>query len=563
MIIDLITDDIGPELFTEVCVVGSGAAGLAIARELAASNIDVTVLESGGEKIEPGTQELYSAEFIGFPFHGAHEGRFRVLGGSTTKWGGQALPLRRLDFESRSWVNESGWPINYDEMAPFYQRANAFLGIDNHDYRDELLSILCTVPPSFDLRDIEYHFSKWCPTPNLRDRYRQLLFGSRTIRVVLHANVTAIQLDEEGAAVDRIVARTIGGRELAIRARYYALCCGGIENARLLLTNRDRQPSGIGNTRDLVGRYLQDHPAARIGQILSREPDKIQRLFNLFHRGGRKYSVRLSATDDLQRRTQTLSVSAALMFETASDSSFARLKDAYHRLRRRSFDAALVRTLSYCALHARELASPLYHYYVKRRTFTPNPLVALVINAEQEPRAESRVSLSADRDALGVPRARIDWRVSDLTYRTVQAFALRLENEFQRLALGKVVLEPWVMNNDSEWHARISDQNHHIGTTRMHESKQQGVVDATCRVHEMKNLYIAGSSVFPTGGHSNPTLTLIALSIRLADHLKTELCRPASGLTKCDAEVNAPGSTDLRSKPTAATSELASDASVV
>lgn len=523
MIIDLNTGDIAPELTTDVCVVGSGAAGLAIARELAGSGIDVAILESGGEELEPETQALYNAEFIGLPFHGAHEGRFRVLGGATTKWGGQSLPLRRLDFEARSWVNASGWPITYDELAPFYKRANAFLGVDSHDYRDELLHLLRATPPSFDLRDIDYHFSKWSPTPNLRERYRKLLVGSRTIRVVLHANVTTIQLDAEGAAVDKIIARSIGGRELTIRARYYILCCGGIENARLLLCNRECQPTGIGNARDLVGRFLQDHPAARIGQILSTDPDQIQRFFNLFHRAGRKYSVRLSASDDLQRHTQTLSVSAVLMFETASDSAFTRLKEAYHQLRRRSFDAALVRSLGSCVLHARELASPLYQYYVKRRTFTPSPAIALVINTEQEPRPESRVSLSANRDSLGVPRARIDWRVSDLTYKTMQAFAVRLKNEFERLALGDVVLEPWVTDDSSDWRARISDQNHHIGTTRMHESKHQGVVDSTCRVHEMKNLYLGGSSVFPTGGHSNPTLTLIALCIRLADHLVMQI----------------------------------------
>lgn len=516
----------------DVCIIGSGAAGLTIASELANLPLSVAIAESGGLDFEPPTQALYDVDISGLPHPGSTQGRFRVCGGSTTMWGGQALPLMPLDFEHREWIPNSGWPISYEELQPFYQRACRFLLIDGMNFDTDLFSYLRTHPPAFDASRVRYHFSKWSPQPSIRERYLPTLRSSRRCTLLLHANVTEIALDPVSQRVERVELQSLGGRRATIRARAYVLCVGGIETARILLANRKQQANGIGNQQDFVGRFFQDHPSALIGSLRTPAPARAQKLLNVFHKRGLKYSVRCTATPQWQKQHQTLNVSMGTTF-VQDDPTLQNLKDIYTALRQRRLGSDLAGKVWRAALHPSAALSSAYHFLWYGRSFAPGARMLIGLTSEQQPNPESRILLSDKLDALGVPRANVRWTLTDLTLHTIRKFAETLRDEFSRAGIGEIELEPWVFENsplgdppveDSpEWTSHINDQFHHIGTTRMNDSPRAGVVDSKCQVHGVPNLFVGGSAVFPTSGHSNPTLTIIALCMRLADHLKAQL----------------------------------------
>jgi choline dehydrogenase-like flavoprotein len=520
MILDLNQMDGPSELSADVCIVGSGAAGLALASEMLGSR-NTIILESGALDHEPPTQALYDVDVSGLPHPGSTQGRFRICGGSTTKWGGQALPLMSSDFETREWIPYSGWPISADELSPYYARAHRFLFLDQMNFDTDLFRHLRTAPPAINQDTLWYHFSKWSPTPNIRERYIPGIRAATRSTLLFHANVIAIDLTPSCDRVRKIHVRSFNGRTAAIHAREFVLCTGGIETPRLLLANDSQQPNGIGNQYDLVGRFFQDHPSATIGYLKHPDPLAAQRLFNVFHKAGLKYSVRCTATPGWQRDHRTLNISMGSTLEY-DDSFLQDLKAAYLAARQTHILEAASKAIR-AARHPRSAISPVWHFLRHRRTFVPNARLRIGLTSEQEPNPESRILLSPAKDALGMRRANVRWKLTDLTIQTIRGFANSLSHEFQRTGLGSIELDSWLNDDSADWTAHVTDQYHHIGTTRMHRSPRCGVVDPNCKVHSVSNLYIGSSAVFPTSGHSNPTLTIIALTIRLADHLKTKL----------------------------------------
>ena len=529
MIVDLNSAQDIPELVCDVCIVGAGAAGLAIATELLPAGKRVVILESGGLEPEPATQALYNAEISGLPHAGVTQGRFRIVGGSTTQWGGQALPLMPSDFEKRDWVAHSGWPIQFDELKTYYERACKFLLVDDKNFDTDLFEYLPAQPSIFDPQKIWYHFSKWSPRPSLRETYLPGLRDSSECTLLLHANVTRIGLEENLGRVNTVGARSLAGRSVTVRPRHLALCVGGIETARLLLTNYSQHKNGLGNQYDLVGRYFQDHPNAQVGWVKSDNPARVQKLLNVFHKRGLKYSVRCTATPSWQRAHRTLNASMGITF-VHQGTQFEDLRGVHAALRDRKITAEVFRRLLRIAAHPAQVTSPIWHYLAKGRSFAPGAGLQVGLTCEQEPDPESRILLSNHTDALGMRRSDVRWKVTDLTLYTMQQFANMLREQFRTAGLGEIELDPWLredlpnLSGDSnEWRSHISDQYHHIGTARMNDSPRTGVVDGDCCVHGISNLYVGSSAVFPTSGHSNPTLTILALAIRLADKLKREL----------------------------------------
>ncbi|MGB6475024.1 MAG: GMC family oxidoreductase [Candidatus Sulfotelmatobacter sp.] len=506
-------------LSVDLCLVGSGAAGLAIASEMAKSSLTFAIAESGGLDFEPPTQALYDVDISGLPHPGSTQGRFRVCGGSTTMWGGQALPLMPLDFEPREWVPHSGWPISFDELRPFYQRACRFLLIDGMNFDTDLFSFLRTLPPAFDASQLSYHFSKWSPQPSVRERYLPALRQSQKCTLLLHANVTQIVLNPVSGQVTQVELQSLRGLSAIIRARAFVLGVGGIETARLLLANRKQRFNGIGNEHDLVGRFFQDHPSALVGSLKAASPARAQQLLNVFHKHGLKYSVRCTATPQWERQHQTLNISMGATF-VQDDPTLQHVKDIYTALRQRRLGPDFAGKLLHSVLHPAAAISPAYHFLVRGKSFAPGARMLIGLTSEQQPNPESRILLSDKLDALGVPRANVRWQLTDLTLHTMRKFAATLRQQFAQAGIGEIELEPWLLEDSPEWTSHINDQYHHIGTTRMNDSPRAGVVDRNCQVHGLPNLFIASSSVFPTSGHSNPTLTIIALCMRLADRLK-------------------------------------------
>jgi choline dehydrogenase-like flavoprotein len=522
MIVDLnVSQEIRLPSF-DLCIVGSGAAGLAIASEMLATSLKVVLLESGGMELEPQSQFLYNAEISGLPHPGTTLGRFRVCGGSTTKWGGQALPLMPSDFEHREWVSHSGWPISFDQLGPYYSRACRFLLVDQMNLDSDLFEYLRTSAPAVDSTRVWYHFSKWSPKPSVREIYLPRISGSDRCTLVLHANVTDIALEQNFDRVGAIEVRSLAGNRATVRARAVVLCAGGIETARLLLANRRQHTNGIGNQHDLVGRFFQDHPNAMVGWLKNADGPKVQRYFNVFHKRGLKYSVRLTATSRWQRENQALSTSMGVIF-VQENGVLQDLKDCYVAMRDRQVNRTVLRKLLRAAGHSSAAMSSIWHYFVKGRSYVPGARLQICLTCEQEPNPESRVLLSSKTDSLGIRQANVRWQLTDLTRHTMTRFANVLCEEFPRAGLGEIALYPWFTQDTQGWAEHINDQFHHMGTARMHDSPRHGVVDCDCRVHGISNLYVGGSAVFPTSGHSNPTLTIVALCMKLSDLLKREL----------------------------------------
>jgi choline dehydrogenase-like flavoprotein len=521
MIIDLQTENVPSQFKCDVCIVGSGAAGMTLATEFLSTSLNVLVIESGGMDHEPITQALYDVDVSGLPHPGSTEGRFRICGGSTTRWGGQALPLMAIDFEQREWVAHSGWPISRKEVADYYPRACRFLLVDEMNLDTDLFAHLRTRPPVFDEQKLWYHFSRWSPEPNIREHYLSALRRAEHCTLMLHANVIDIALKENLRRVKTIEVSSLQGRTTKIEARKFVLCSGGIEAARLLLAANRQAPTGIGNEHDLVGRFFQDHPSAMVGWLEPCNANQAQALFNLFHKNGLKYSVRCTATTAWQREHRSLNASMGITF-VQDDSTLQDFKDAYVALRCRQLNAEVWRKLLYAAAHPSAVISPIWHFFVRGRSFAPKARFRVGITSEQEPNPESRITLAQRTDSLGMRRANVCWQPTELTRHTLHQFAQLLSEQFQRAGIGEIELDPW-MKDCASWKEHITDQFHHIGTTRMADSPQTGVVDRNCRVHSIENLYIGSSAVFPTSGHSNPTLTIIALCMRMADQMKAEL----------------------------------------
>jgi choline dehydrogenase-like flavoprotein len=526
MIQDFHDFDDGSSFHADICIVGAGAAGITIALEFIGTRYSVLVLEGGGLEPEVETQKLYDSEVVGLPHVGVHEGRARVFGGTTTLWGGQALRLDPLDFRERSWVPHSGWPISRKELDPFYDRAERVLKLGSHSSYNDLCSSFGIVPPAFDSEKIYMECSQWSPRPNFGKAYRDQIKNAPNISVLLHANATSIVTNSCATAVEKVEFKTLEGKTGSVTSGRYVICCGGIETARLLLASDRAEPHGIGNNQDLVGRYFQEHIHIRYGNLLTANRKTLQKFFESFYRNGLKYFPVITLSRQLQEQKQLLSIHGTPAFDHGADSPSLALKTLFkaaisQRYPNRSELARLARN----ALSGPGETFALgYRFYAQRRSGTPKRgPIFIGAQAEVAPNPDSRVMLSQITDRLGMRRVELDWRLSELERRTLSAYIRIVASEFERLGLGTFDLaQVAVLDDPAHWTAMVHDSAHHMGTARMHDSPQRGVVDRHCRVHGTDNLYIGSSAVFPTSARSNPTLTILALCLRIADRLKQE-----------------------------------------
>jgi choline dehydrogenase-like flavoprotein len=337
--------------------------------------------------------------------------------------------------------------------------------------------------------------------------------SSRNMRVALYANVTEIGINLSGRLVDRLVVRTTNGRRLFIRPKVAILACGGIENPRLLLASNRQRPEGIGNRSGQVGRYYMDHPKGRCGIVHLRP--SVRRLPHPAYWTGRQRAVRLGVrlSDSAQERFRTLN--SYVRFRPILEREGAGIEALRQLARRRWHAVGDRRVLGGLLTHPADVTA--FAWFALRNK---GSLRAMEIDnyMEQEPRPENRVCLSQKRDRFGARLARLDWSISEYDKRTMRILHAALDRELRRRSIGWID-SPLLSDESGDWPIR-QDASHHMGTTRMGVDPRTSVVDRNCRVHGIENLYIAGSSVFPTSGYANPTLTIVALALRLADHVK-------------------------------------------
>lgn len=524
MIRDFDEFDDGACIAADVCIIGAGGAGITVAKEFLGTHFRVVVLESGGLDNEAVMQKLNESDVAGLPHVGIEKGRVRAFGGTTILWGGQTLRLDAFDFQKRSWVPNSGWPITLKDIEPYYDRAERVLQLGQNIPYEKLCARAGIKPPAFDSAKLYIECSRWTPIPNFGTAYRGELRKAGNISVILHANATQIVTDQASKSVESVEIRTLLGRKGTARARFYIICCGGIESARLLLASDRIEPCGVGNKHDLVGRYFQDHVHICYYDIAATDRKHLQNLCESFFIRGRKYAPLIALSQQLQAEKRLLSIHGAAIFWMEPHSSVAAVKTLFRAVRGKTLPplAELRQLLGNALADPVELLGLIYRYLVQKRAGTPKRgRVFLEAMCEMAPDPGSRITLSEIRDQLGIRRARIDWRVGELERRTASEYVRTIGSEFSRLGLGSYDLKQAAFLADEKaWVNMVTDNNHHMGTTRMHENEKLGVVDSNCQVHGLDNLFIGSSAVFPSSGSAYPTLTILALCIRIADRVK-------------------------------------------
>jgi choline dehydrogenase-like flavoprotein len=525
MIEDLRRLESGSELETDLCVIGSGAAGIAIAREFFGTDTRVLVLESGGLSARSGGQGLNGGESSGLGPASLTEGRGRSLGGSTALWAGQCLPPGSAMLERRAWVPYSGWPFERVELEPYLQRAEALFAIEGEVYDERVWAGFGVDPSPVDPERLLHRFSVWCPQPNLGRLYRQRLKGSSNVSVLLNATVTELCTTDSGERLNLVRVATPEGKRVEVRPRACLLCTGGVENARLLLASRGTHAEGLGNRYYLVGRFFQDHPNGYCATIEPANAARLQELYGLLYRRRVRYLPRLVLGDSVQRSAEVLSCAAHPVFDFGETSGIEAARRVYRAVRAGRRPERLARELGRIGRDAVKLVPVGYRRMTEGRSAQSTPArVLLQTHAEQAPDPDSRVTLATRRDRLGVPLPKVDWRLSELDRRTAETMVDTVAEEFHRLGLGEVRRQPWL--DGANWRQGLNDSFHHMGTTRLGSDPKTSVLDRDCRVHGVAGLYVAGSSVFPACGYANPTLTIAAMAIRLGDHLKARLGGP-------------------------------------
>jgi choline dehydrogenase-like flavoprotein len=514
---------------SDICIVGAGAAGLTIACQFAHSQTHICLLESGDLDFSWQTQALYEGRNVGLKYFDLDVCQIRYFGGNTNAWGGWCRPLDAIDFSNRPWVAGGGWPFSLAELEPYYRAAHAVCQIPEPEYGvDEIARRLGAKPLPFDPAKLEATVYQFSPPTRFGQVYRDVISRARNITCVLNANVLGITLTPHARETREVSVGCLGAAGFRVKARHFVLAAGGIENARLLLLSNDIAANGIGNRYDLVGRYFMEHPHT-MRLLSSTQRPAAFRFYGIGFRK-RALSVRLSLPAAVQAAEGLLNYSANVHPAYFGHSSAAWI--AFRKLvlsldPRRRCDP-YVRFAPY----GKKSVSLAQFYAMMRRfdktvaaaflhLFQPNGLVSgfiLESKSEQAPNWHSRVSLQQERDAFGLNRVQLDWRTLPIDRRTVIRGEAIIDQELRRLGIG--ALAPLHPSEAENWPANLEGGWHQIGTTRMHADPHRGVVDADGKVHDIANLFIAGSSVFPTSGAAPPTLTIVAMALRLADHLK-------------------------------------------
>ncbi|MCB1801042.1 MAG: GMC family oxidoreductase [Gammaproteobacteria bacterium] len=502
------------QLTADLAIIGGGPAGITLARALAATGQRICLIEAGDMQYDSISQAHYEGETTGisYPLAGS---RMRFFGGSSNHWGGYCRPLEAIDFEPREWVENSGWPFTIDELLPWYGPACEVVEIgpprftDKEYWQEQTAHTLPELPSG----RMALRFFQFSPPTHFGTRYGDELRQASNIDVLLNANVTNIAARSEGRSVRALKIATHNGLHHQVQARDYVLATGGLENARTLLLSNDVVAAGLGNQNDQVGRYFMEHPHLEgLGSIIMTD---IARLPPIYRRRvrveGRDGHVAFTPSDRHLREQHllnaTFSVGEAVIYR-----------------------ANTVADTPQVASHMTMLAAGRQLFGDRPWTAPSAPdakvgqWLGIGCACEQVPNPDSRVMLADSKDAFDLPRIKLDWRLTEQDRHSVISHVRTLAMEIGALGVARMLLE---FKNPDSWPEIVMGGSHHMGTTRMHDDPRHGVVDRNCKVHGCDNLYVAGSSVFPTSGAANPTLTIVALALRLADHLKTRGTRHA------------------------------------
>jgi choline dehydrogenase-like flavoprotein len=513
MIRDLLLDRPDNSITCDVCIVGAGASGIVLAVELVRLGKSVLMLEGGGAEIEEDSQNPYRSEIVGHRHNGIHTGRFRAKGGTTRKWGGQILELDSQDFEKRAAVAGSGWPFAKTALTQYYEKALQLEGLSNVERSDSAVwQQIGEEEPAFE--ELESYLSRWCPEPDFTYLHRQIIEQSEALTLWLHANVVAIQF--EGETSRAVQCQTITGVGAVFQAREFVFCLGAIESSRFFLQpSMERHPW---NTSGHLGKNFQDHIDCNIATVEPREDRRFHQVFDNIFTHGFKYHPKLRLAPSVQESLGTLNVAGTIAFTSDATEELATLKSTAKTLLRGRIGQLGGKDFAHAVRNLPLLVRQTWRYAMDHRIYNPpGGSILLRVHCEQEPLSASSITLSDCRDSLGLLRTRLDWRISENEVETIRAYVMVVQQSLAGLA--RVTPDADLMAHNAAFIEKCDDSNHHMGGMRMASSSAEGIVDPDLLLYGTKNVYVCSAAVFPTSGFSNPTHTLLALAVRLAEHL--------------------------------------------
>ena len=553
MQIDARTLDDGQTICSDVCVVGGGPAGTTLAHEFLDQGVRVVLLESGGTKQEPRVQKLSEGSVSGDLYEPIEETHLRQLGGTANHWiikmtdkrhGFRYAPLRAIDFEQRDAIPYSGWPLSRADLDPYYSRAHEACEIGPCRYEPGAWESDTCKPLPLDGDRVVTDYFSFGPTDVFTKTFPQRFERSNNVHTYIHATVTELLTDESGSRVEAALVKTFDGKEIRFEARQFVVAGGGYCTTRLLLASRGTDGVSLGNQHDVLGRYYMDHSLVPSGNLHLHDPRVIDDLglYDMRDVDGACVLAKLGLSDKLLRQEGLRNFSAALFpMPTMSDvDALVSLHEIYLDLRARRFPRQLVARCLKILRGIGHIFRVAYRAIVHDAPLLPGlaqggwsrvknnhntyPRVELLALAEQSPHPDNRITLLDEKDELGCPRINVhfEWDQADLQ-------SISHAQEIFAEELTKTGLGDFEESKGQDGPVIGSLGLHHLmGGTRMSDDPRHGVVDADCKVFGTDNLYIASSSVFPTGGYANPTLTILALAIRIADTLKTHLSADAT-----------------------------------
>lgn len=504
----------------EICVIGGGAVGLAMAVQLSMRGADVLVLEGGGPTLENESQALQRGESVGHPFPNIDVGRYRVLGGTTTFWGGQVFPFDRFVTSGRAWAGHDAWPIEPGELDRYFLCAYQLLGLSGAErVDDEVWSRLGVKLPEMG-EQLEMVMTRWVRTRNFARMFSKTLRSPGGPRVLTHANVVAIRLREGRCGVESVVARSLSGKSIEVTARHFVLANGTLEIARLLMHPLADGTIAPWAASRYLGRPLVDHLDCIAGDVDILDHARFRQLFDNIYLGGYKYYPKLRLSPRIQQAEGLVDIGAQFMYKTRFSEHLDYLKMFLRSIAEGGVNAPIRALPKHLAAVAATTVPLAVRYFKDRRSFKPRDAkVNLTLFCEQLPTAKSQLSLSDVTDELGLRRLRVDWQIDGRELATMRRFGLLIKEWLERNSLASVKLDPLLLTLDRAFIANVHDGIHQMGTTRMGRTAAEGFVDADLKVFGIDNLFIAGAAVFPSSGFVNPTFTAIALALRLADRL--------------------------------------------
>jgi choline dehydrogenase-like flavoprotein len=464
-------------------------------------------------------------EIAGEPHSGVEEGRFRTFGGSSTRWGGQLLPFTGDVLHPDQRLGMPVWPIELAELEPYYVEVQKVMGVSASPFSEELLKEFKCEPPFHSSR-VRLRFSKCAPFAkrNLSMTLGKQCLASTAVTVFTHANALSIDVNENGEVVLSVTATNYGGVRYEFFANQFVICTGTIEASRLLLASTAVCPQGVGNCRGQVGRYFHDHVEVRAAEIAPEDRTRVIRAFAPYVKDGTTYRAKLEATEDLRIERRLLSVSAQFAIEEPSGSGAELIRRMLRRVQQGRLNQDLRRDMLSMPAALAEIVNLAIAAQLRNRRFVSREAgVVLDLDVEQKPDCESRIRLGEEKDTLGMRKAILDWRISGDERASIHRYAQELDVLFRKSGLANIRWTPQAQGEDERWEsAGRRDTFHMMGGTRMGVDPSTSVVDSSLKVHGIRNLSVASCSVFPSGGSSNPTFTMMALALRLADRLQLE-----------------------------------------